>query len=338
MTRRRDTDVEDRSTGSMINFGGNPAASEPAPKSHPSGDFLGKQTPTLTSPGSSSSALSSSLPSISAPGFLGSTSYGAFMSESQGSLGVDALDGERVEKKIEFPGLKALLLTGDVSGGLQLGVRIVRSLPEKSLCDLLMQRYSETQYCIIIPDPLFQYCYQSVWSTYERHLTQPRKLELLTAMAREINDNGQESLECSIQDTIRTWAQSFTGHRLRWEVMGLIFTRLGMAAVGFPDRKKSTSTKIEPKIDWNKFTGQMVECAEACLLLCDNVDAVNDLVVSVMYQLTILESIHEGDSSEYLTEYQSILNISTSRVHLEVTASILTCQSSLPYPSNILFI
>ena len=45
------------------------------------------------------------------------------------------------------------------------------------------------------------------------------------------------------------------------------------------------------------FEGQMRECAEACLALCNDVDAMNDLVVCLTSSAYALRSLSEGDAS-----------------------------------------
>ena len=68
----------------------------------------------------------------------------------------------------------------------------------------------------------------------------------------------------------------------------------------------ATAKDAEP-YDKREYGGQMRECAEACLALCNDIDAVNDFVVCLMSGVYTLQSYYEGDASEFDSgPYESI--------------------------------
>ena len=70
----------------------------------------------------------------------------------------------------------------------------------------------------------------------------------------------------------------------------------------------ATAKDGEP-YDKREYGGQMRECAEACLALCNDIDAVNDFVVCLMSGVYTLQSYYEGDASEFDSgPYESIEN------------------------------
>ncbi len=57
------------------------------------------------------------------------------------------------------------------------------------------------------------------------------------------------------------------------------------------------TAKNDAPYDKRDYEGQMRECAEACLALCNDVDAMNDLVVCLTSSAYALQSFYEGDAS-----------------------------------------
>lgn len=73
---------------------------------------------------------------------------------------------------------------------------------------------------------------------------------------------------------------SFSGHRLRWEVEENSFVIFGFSAMTISDWDPLFVTaKNDAPCNKRDYEGQMRECADACLALCNDVDAMNDLVV-----------------------------------------------------------
>lgn len=83
------------------------------------------------------------------------------------------------------------------------------------------------------------------------------------------------------------WQASFSGHNMRWECMGILFTYWALASLAdHPHRP-------EPR---NSMTAVYHEAAELCIDLCRN-SAPNSLLQYLSYKVAIIESIKNGDTS-----------------------------------------
>lgn len=72
------------------------------------------------------------------------------------------------------------------------------------------------------------------------------------------------------------------------------------------DSMFATAKDGEP-YDKREYGGQMREYAEACLALCNDIDAVNDFLICLISALYRLQSYYDGDTSEFDSgPYQSV--------------------------------
>ena len=93
---------------------------------------------------------------------------------------------------------------------------------------------------------------------------------------------------------------SFTGHQLRWEVVGNYFALFGLAAMILSDWDPIFTNHRGTLANRKAYGGKMRECAEACLTLCNNIDALNEWVIALMVNAYTLQALQEGDTSQQL--------------------------------------
>lgn len=178
------------------------------------------------------------------------------------------------------------------------GIRILHRYPDRIICDRLLDRYFVV--CdVMLPEPTIRYCHESIWSTYGNYLREPRTNERLSVMSRELCKNATSPLPAS--SNTKEWTESFSGHRLRWEIVGNLFTIFGISVMTVADWDPLFATNKDGD-KWNKRqSGESSrECAEACLALCNDIDSVNDFVISLMSAAYALQSWYEGDTSQQL--------------------------------------
>ena len=180
------------------------------------------------------------------------------------------------------------------------GVRILRRLPDRNLCEKFINRYLSV--CdVMMPEQPLRYCHETIWSTFGRQLAEPRKDEQLSEMSRELCKNAMMPLSPS--SNTQEWMESFSGHRLRWEIIGNLFSLFGISAMTMSEWDP-LFTIIEDNTAYNNpdnkrlYGENMRMCAEACLALCNDVDCVNDLVICLMSEVFMLQSLYEGDASK----------------------------------------
>lgn len=106
----------------------------------------------------------------------------------------------------------------------------------------------------------------------------------LPAMAQVIATNTARPWTEENEPDADRWLASLCGRNLRWEMLGSLLIFLASAALG-DDRGHSRKSAIVYK-----------EAAQACVVLCRGTKQ-NSLLLNLMLQISILESILSGDSS-----------------------------------------
>lgn len=194
----------------------------------------------------------------------------------------------------------------EAQGHVDQGVRVLKRFPDRLLCDRLLERYFDV--CdVLIPEPVIQHVHKSIWSTYEEHLSPSGKTngKGLSAMSKELCRTAMTPLGPS--SNTRGWLESYSGKNLRWEILGNLFALFGLAFMTILDWDPLfTSSNDKKAYNKRQFSGEMRECAEACLALCNHVDAVNDFVVSLMFNAYSLQSFYEGDVSKFDGKYRNV--------------------------------
>ena len=176
------------------------------------------------------------------------------------------------------------------------GIRILHRYPDRTICDRLLDRYFFV--CdVMLPELTIRYCHETIWSTYGNYLKEPRTDERLSIMSRELCKNAMSPLPAS--SSTKEWTESFSGHKLRWEIVGNLFTIFGLSVMTVADWDPLFATDKDGG-EWNKRQSgkKSRECGEACLALCNDIDCVNDFVIALMSATYALQCIYEGDTSQ----------------------------------------
>ncbi|MCJ1384382.1 hypothetical protein MMC17_007498 [Xylographa soralifera] len=233
---------------------------------------------------------------VSSSEFLGPTSFSAVFRDNQANIGEDLL---MMQSEDEF--------SSEVnneqdqwwkSERISLGTGILKHFPEQQLCWRLITRHILS--CDVeLHIPSMKYSLESIWSTYGEFLNEPRSHESLTTMAQTLLHN--ELVPIPTCRSTGEWLESFTGSRLRWEIIGTFFAIFGLAVMSMPDLIGNSLVKEDEIFrDRRKYARKMSECAEACLILCDDSSAVNEYVVWLMHHIHTLNTFYSGDASRQL--------------------------------------
>lgn len=235
-------------------------------------------------------------------GYLGPTSFSAIFRENKlgsthdvsGQQTTDAIDQEY--DVAEFAPFVPCNL--EAQEHIDQGVRVLQRFPNEFLCEKLIARYFE--FCdVMLPEQVVYHVHRTTWSTFGKYLKEPRdtNTDSLSAMSRELCKTAMKPLVSSA--STQDWTESFSGHNLRWEIIGNLFTIFGLSAMTISDWDPLFANANDGNsYDKRQYGGAMQECAEACLSLCNDVDSINDFVVCLMSRIYILQSLYEGDTSE----------------------------------------
>lgn len=236
-------------------------------------------------------------------GFFGPTSYAAVFRENQVNIGEDLSNVGQEEDSGPESSLRQLPSSSNeddqwkASERLNLGVGILMHFPNRNLSQRFLDR--NLKLCDqVLHEPTMRFCHESMWSTYGNFLTDPRQSELLSTMAEKLFRNGSMPLPpCR---STREWLESFTGERLRWELVGTFFAMFGLSIMTLSDWNPLFTFDEEGHTgDRKSYARKMGECADACLILCEDDGAVNEFVVWLMFHNHVLNSFYNGDTSKW---------------------------------------
>ena len=176
------------------------------------------------------------------------------------------------------------------------GIRILQRFPDKTLCNRLLERYFDV--CdVLLPEPLIYHLTESIWTTYGSYLKEPRQNDQLSKISRELCATAMIPL--STASSTEEWIESVSGRRLRWEMLGNLFSIFGLSVMTMLDWDPLfAATDNNNPYNRREYGAKMRECTEACLALCNDVDAVNEFVVTSMASAYVLQSVYEGDASK----------------------------------------
>lgn len=126
---------------------------------------------------------------------------------------------------------------------------------------------------------------ESMLSVFGRQL-RSRKPRDLEELARILSVNTAKPW-CEEEPDPDTWQASFSGHNMRWECLGILFTYWALASLADQPQRPGPGKSM---------TEVYHEAAELCIDLCRN-SAPNSLLQYLTYKVTIIESIKNGDTA-----------------------------------------
>lgn len=177
---------------------------------------------------------------------------------------------------------------------LSLGIRVLKHFPDQETSQLSLN-YPTIQCDVNLHIPTLKYCLESIWSSYEELQAERRSPQNLATMAKVLFRNGQEAApSCR---TTAEWPESFTGRQLRWEIAGTLFAIFGLQATSARDWRAEEPHDGTVK-DKRRYVRKMSECAEACLVLCDDGRSINEFSIWLMHHVHTLDTFYSGIASE----------------------------------------
>jgi hypothetical protein len=250
-------------------------------------------------------------PFIKSGGFFGPTNFSAVFLENRDNL-VPGNEEMQISNDSEDPlppseSLQSqtflMLATGDspnCSPRVELGVKVLRALPDKNTCNFLLEWYYEKCHEYVGYKHSTMSCAKSVWQTYDSFLTEPRTAENMQHVSAILCRNSKTILEepSSSDDLYSRWLDSFCGSNMRWETVGFLFTGLVQATLSLPERDAFFCTQKGERRDRKSFAVEMKDCLQACIMLSNWMDLINLPMVTLLAKNLILQTVISGDTSK----------------------------------------
>lgn len=255
-------------------------------------------------------------------GFLGPTSFSAVFLENQQNLehalpSGTGLPGDQVLDQLQSQTRVDVSLDARMT---QLGIKVLARLPDRETCLALLERQRVTDY--VWMTLATKYCIESLWSTYRTELSKSSGVPGLELLAHILCRNSKVQME--EPDDGQAWLNSFSGHQMRWESLGIIFACCCHGILAAPDNDGKFTLSTGQQEDRAQFLEQMREGMSFCVSLCSATDMINPIMAVLLYHNCVLHSVLGigGDTSAY-SSVSSCLVLSACRLSSLAT----TCRS-----------
>ncbi|KAL5318186.1 hypothetical protein ACEPPN_013245 [Leptodophora sp. 'Broadleaf-Isolate-01'] len=232
---------------------------------------------------------------------FGTTRYSAVFSENQASF------GQAIGAATEDPTLRATFVSPkgpgfDMSNSQrELAIVTLLDFPTLRTCEILMENISSFHDVWISPMTIRQ-CLNQLWNDFGHCLGNDRSRDSVLDLANELIENSKTSLPHPDQgagsDT--SWINWFGGPRLRWEMIGILFTWAGMAFKHKQDWDPIFELPEQQGRNRNTSAEKMRVSAKACLQLCEDYSEINEVIVVLMKNFAKLHSQIISDESDRL--------------------------------------
>jgi hypothetical protein len=252
-------------------------------------------------------------------GFLGQTSFSATI--HHGHLGEEDTEG------LKFTGYLSEAYKNGTSdsGYFQLGLKVLKQLPNEKGCHTLLNFYHAGKFEMSFHQPSVKYSLVALWSTFRNHL-QKRTSTELQSVASVLFRNTSRPLKLEGLDGPMQWTEAFSGSNTRWETIGILFITFAYALLCCPD--EDLFSCFGRKADERQaLIAEMKGCIEACIELCRS--SLNTLVCHLLYKNMLLETVLRGDASKFLEvlfKHASLLIASQASQHGDFTTISLELQ------------
>ena len=123
----------------------------------------------------------------------------------------------------------------------------------------------------------------------------PRSAEHSRSLIDTITANTAIPLQDNDDST--EWIDSLTGSKLRWEVLGMLFSCWSAAVCGLSEDNPLVKAQPAPRNDPHKWMVHLGEMASSCARLCGAVGECNALYVGLLVRCNMVESIIGGEAS-----------------------------------------
>ncbi|KAJ5174487.1 uncharacterized protein N7482_000364 [Penicillium canariense] len=222
-------------------------------------------------------------PPSALPGYLGSTSFTAVLTEHRNEI---AFEQESVES---FP---VLVVEPD---RVQSGAEVLLFLYNLKDRRRLVEKFYVQSWNVIVPKIVMDAIMNSIGEIFDGF--NPNDLmPQLQNLATQIFQNSSRALVTHQSMTIKEYCASFTGRNFRWEALGNIFTLCGQQLVITPDNDPEVAEGDDPRAK-DRLLEQVTVASTICLNFCDQASAANEMLAYLQYNDVMLRTQQYGDSS-----------------------------------------
>ncbi|KAJ5507800.1 hypothetical protein N7527_009943 [Penicillium freii] len=223
-------------------------------------------------------------PPSAPPGYLGSTSYSAVLTEHRSEVSF--------ETEESTDSSAGLVVEPD---RLQSGIDVLRFLYNLTVWDMLIARFYVRTWGNIVPKRIMDELLRSVRDIFDGFSSDPTAQ--LQELANRIFQNTSRPMRTHKSMSVEEYCSSFTGRNLRWEAVGSIFTLCGMQLVITLDNDPEIIQGSDDPRAKDQLLEQVTVISTICLGFCDQTSSANELLAMLQFNDVMLRTQQYGDSS-----------------------------------------
>jgi len=174
---------------------------------------------------------------------------------------------------------------------------ILAWVPCQATSQLALDHFFAITYCVTPSHSTIRHFHREFWAHYEEDLEEPKKPDAMARVAEELCNNTAKVM--TTPKTNVEWLNSFCGSQSRWEGLGVLFVIWGIASL-LPDTHPLLLSLVPADMTKHSFALSMLECADACLIVCEELDPPGNLLYLILfYHCVRLQSCVRGDTSKF---------------------------------------
>lgn len=216
-------------------------------------------------------------------GFLGPTSYSAVYTENPTILETPGIE----DAPDDFRAIP--------SDKIQQGAEVLSTLRDIPVYRRFTQRFFDLSDGICVIQPIFQIWIDEVWNEFG-HVLEESDPTQLRNLSELVWHNTRRPLKVHGKMTAREWAKAASGRNLKWEVVGVILSLVGLTAINLSNWDTIFDSIRERFVDRATFAERMRRASEFCLCFCYESEVLNDIYVCFMFEDLILVECLKGDA------------------------------------------
>ncbi|KAL2808410.1 hypothetical protein BJX63DRAFT_424636 [Aspergillus granulosus] len=225
-------------------------------------------------------------PSVT-PGYLGSTSFSAVLSEHRTDISFE-------EESTANGG--ALARPSD-RFRLQSALEVLKFLHRSTICDIMIRKFYSWHLMVAVSHIIMEAILQSVRVVLDGLDSGQNFESQLQDLAYQIFRSSAHPLTVHGSMTVEEYCASFTGENLRWEALGIVLATSGIAFMSSPDSDPDIVRVAPDAQARDMLRAQVIEASNICLGFCDTSASVNELLGFFQYNDMLLRTQYYGDTS-----------------------------------------
>jgi hypothetical protein len=210
--------------------------------------------------------------------YLGTNSYNSVLDESELHLNLP----QRFIDVVVPRSIEALS-----RAHIKKGADVLSLLKDLPLYEKFISRWMSLSRGLIVIAPIMNIWTSILWAVHHRALETQRP-DALLKMSEAVSCNTLKPLTFNGKTTPREFAAGCTGENLRWEVVGIIFTVVGIVIQSLMDGDPLFCSHDDEPMDRRQLALKVWDASETCMSFCNDFDILNDLFLWFLYENSIL--------------------------------------------------